>query len=81
MARQAPAFALNPDGLALVNIGHGLYPVKAMNDAQLGKLCSYLITHRATFRGQGRTYQGGLEKFEPREMEALRIDAALLEDE
>jgi hypothetical protein len=26
MARQAPKFARNPDGLALLNIGHGIYP-------------------------------------------------------
>ncbi|MGI8913481.1 MAG: methyltransferase [Chloroflexota bacterium] len=81
MARQAPAFALNPDGLALINIGHGLHPVGLMNRAHLARLCSQLNANRATFRGQGRTYQGGLEKFEPREMEALRIDPAFMTDE
>jgi hypothetical protein len=29
--------------------------------------------------GEGRTYAGGLTKFEPREMERLRVPLALLE--
>jgi hypothetical protein len=79
MARQAPAFALNPDGLALINIGHGLYPRSALSDSQLAALCRQLNATREAFRGRGRTYQGGLEKFEPREMEALRLDPSVLE--
>jgi hypothetical protein len=73
MARQAPVFALNPDGLALVNIAHGLYPKKHMTWDELKALVTYLNSVRDSFRGQGRTYQGGLEKFEPREMEALPV--------
>jgi len=73
MARQAPVFALNPDGLALINIAHGLYPKKQMTLDELHELVAYLNLVRDTFRGQGRTYQGGLEKFEPREMEALPV--------
>lgn len=75
MARQAPAFALNPDGLVLLNIGHGLHPREPMpDDLSLEKLVSYLNNNRQRFRGAGRTYQGGLEKFEPGEMEAFRIE-------
>lgn len=73
MARQAPLFALNPDGLALINIAHGLYPKKRMTHDELQALVAYLNSVRESFRGQGRTYQGGLEKFEPREMEALPV--------
>jgi adenine-specific DNA-methyltransferase len=78
MARQAPAFALNPDGLALINIGHGLYPREDLAGGRLAALCAHLNAARNTFRGQGRTYQGGLEKFEPNEMEALRLDSTAL---
>jgi adenine-specific DNA-methyltransferase len=67
MARQAPAFALNPDGLVLLNIAHGIWPEEA--DPKV--LVERLNKARATFAGSGRTYHGGLEKFEPREMEAL----------
>jgi SAM-dependent methyltransferase len=73
MARQAPAFARNPDGLLLLNIAHGIYPREPLDDARLARLVAQLNAGRETFRGHGRTYQGGLEKFEPREMEALPI--------
>lgn len=81
MARQAPAFALNPDGLALINIGHGIFPTVELNGLQLSRLCAYLHENRDAFRGRGRTYQGGLEKFEPSEMERLPLDPARLEHE
>lgn len=73
MARQAPMFALNPDGLLLLNIGHGLYPRTPMTKAKVKELAEALRGARAGFAGAGRTYHGGLEKFEPREMEALPI--------
>lgn len=75
MARQAPVFALNPDGLALVNIAHGLYPVSRLAPEQLAAFVEHLNGARESFRGSGRTYHGGLEKFEPRELEALLIPA------
>ena len=73
MTRQGPAFALNPDGLAILNVLHGFFPKIALDDEQLAGLVRYLNSHRNEFRGLGRTYQGGLEKFEPREMEALLV--------
>ena len=74
MARQAPAFASNLDRLALVNIGHGLYPIQDLEPDLQVRLVHQLNAKREAFRGEGRTYQGGLEKFEPREMEALLIE-------
>jgi hypothetical protein len=74
MARQPPAFARNPDGLALLNIGHGLYPRRPLTEERLSQLVIHLNESRGGFRGRGRTYQGGLEKFEPREMEALMVN-------
>lgn len=73
MARRPPAFALNPDRLLVINIAHCIYPRRAMSREQLHSLVSELNRARASFRGKGRTYQGGLEKFEPREMEALLL--------
>ena len=73
MARQAPMFALNPDGLLLLNIGHGLYPKTKMSKTAIKALAKSLSGARAGFAGAGRTYHGGLEKFEPREMEALPV--------
>jgi hypothetical protein len=73
MARRAPAFALNPDGLALLNIGHGLWPVADLDTSELANLVDHLNAARNGFIGGGRTYHGGLEKFEPREMENLVI--------
>ncbi|MEX2135776.1 MAG: methyltransferase [Chloroflexota bacterium] len=76
MARRPPVFALNPDGLALVNIAHGLYPYRELSEEELGALVLHLNGLRESFRGRGRTYHGGLEKFEPREMEALVVPDA-----
>jgi SAM-dependent methyltransferase len=73
MARRAPAFALNPDRLALLNIGHGLWPVADLTEADLADLVEHLNAARSGFIGEGRTYHGGLEKFEPGEMENLVI--------
>ena len=75
MARQAPAFAHNPDGLLVINIAHGIYPLSAMSDNDVVQLVAKLNNARSSYRGRGRTYQGGLEKFEPREMEALLVQA------
>ena len=74
MARQAPLFAANPDRLGLLNVAHGLYPRSPIDAAILDRIVGILNTNRATFVGRGRTYHGGLEKFEPGEMEALPLE-------
>ncbi|HYN50791.1 MAG TPA: class I SAM-dependent methyltransferase [Thermoleophilaceae bacterium] len=73
MARRAPVFALNPDRLVLLNVAHGVWPKEDLSDQELAELVRHLNAHRTTFVGAGRTYHGGLEKFEPREMENLVI--------
>lgn len=73
MARTAVRFATNPDGLALLNIGHGIRPRLPMTDEQIDQLCAALNAMREEFVGRGRTYHGGLEKFEPKEMERLPV--------
>lgn len=71
MARRAPAFVRNLAGARHINIAHGLYPREALSDRQLGKLVDYLSTGISVI--DGRTYAGGLTKFEPGEMERLFV--------
>jgi hypothetical protein len=71
MARRPPAFVRNPAGARHLNIAHGLYPREPLGEAVLDALTRYLNAH-ATLTG-GRTYSGGLTKFEPREMERLVV--------
>jgi adenine-specific DNA-methyltransferase len=71
MARQAPLFAANPDGLGLLNVAHGLHPRRPIDAATIARVVERLNAQRGSFIGRGRTYHGGLEKFEPGEMEAL----------
>lgn len=71
MARRPPAFVRNHAGARHINIAHGLYPRDAFNDSVLERLADYL--NAATTVNEGRTYAGGLTKFEPREMERLLV--------
>ena len=71
MARRPPAFVRNLAGARHLNIAHGLYPRGALSGAALDALAAYLNT--ATTVHDGRTYAGGLTKFEPREMERLLV--------
>ncbi len=71
MARRPPAFVRNVAGVRHLNIAHGLYPREPVPGAVLDRLAGYLRSSVAL--GQGRTYAGGLTKFEPREMERLAV--------
>lgn len=71
MARRPPAFVHNDAGARHINIAHGLYPRAAISDHVLARLVAHLRT--AVTQAQGRTYAGGLTKFEPKEMERLTI--------
>ena len=73
MARRPPAFVRNLVGARHINIAHGLYPRQEMPQATLDRLAKYLRVSVTV--GQGRTYAGGLTKFEPREMERLPVPA------
>jgi adenine-specific DNA-methyltransferase len=76
MARRPPAFVRNLAGARHVNIAHGLYPREPMPPAALDGLAAYL--RRSVTPGQGRTYAGGLTKFEPGEMERLPVPVPAL---
>ena len=71
MARRPPAFVRNIANARHINIAHGLYPRERMSERMLTALVSYLSS--ATSMVHGRTYAGGLTKFEPREMERLFV--------
>jgi len=71
MARRPPAFVRNQAQARHINIAHGLYPRQELSELQLRRLAASLST--SVVLGQGRTYAGGLTKFEPREMERLPV--------
>ena len=78
MARRPPAFVRNLALARHINIAHGLYPRQALSPRALDTLAQCLASQ--TQVEQGRTYAGGLTKFEPREMERLLVPTpALLE--
>ncbi|HET8799094.1 MAG TPA: class I SAM-dependent methyltransferase [Thermoanaerobaculia bacterium] len=71
MARRPPAFVRNLAGARHINIAHGLYPRETMTAAALNALAAHLA--QSVSVSEGRTYAGGLTKFEPREMERLLV--------
>jgi hypothetical protein len=71
MARRAPAFVLNTARARHLNIAHGLYPREPLAEHDLRAVLTYLRRHTST--AGGRVYAGGLVKFEPKELERLRL--------
>lgn len=71
VARRAPAFVRNVVKARHINIAHGLYPREPLNDGALTAILAYLRRHMSTTGG--RTYAGGLVKFEPKELERILL--------
>jgi hypothetical protein len=71
MGRRPPHFVRNAARARHINIAHGLYPREPMSTETLDQVVRFLHTF-ATTEG-GRTYAGGLIKFEPGELERLTI--------
>lgn len=71
MARRPPVFVRNLAEARHINIAHGLYPREPLGEPALRAL-AHILTNSTTV-AQGRTYAGGLTKFEPREMERLLV--------
>jgi hypothetical protein len=69
MGMRPPVFARNVAGVHLLNIAHGLYPRVDMSNDELDAFVSWLNDNVSVHAG--RTYAGGLVKFEPKE--AMRI--------
>ena len=73
MGRRPPQFTLNACDARHINIAHGLYPRAPLKPVQLSRVARWLNQHVDV--SDGRTYAGGLTKFEPRELERLRLPA------
>jgi hypothetical protein len=71
MARRPPRFVVNSCGARHLNIAHGLYPRQPLSAQALSDVVSYLNGNVCSTAG--RTYAGGLLKFEPKEVERLPI--------
>ena len=71
MARRPPAFVRNLAGARHVNVAHGIYPRDPLTDNALDTLAQSLRSGVSV--AQGRTYAGGLTKFEPSEMERIPV--------
>lgn len=71
MARRPPGFIINKADARHINIAHGLYPRVALTEQAKMTLVNYLQGNIS--QHSGRTYAGGLTKFEPREMERLIV--------
>ncbi|HEY9153621.1 MAG TPA: N-6 DNA methylase, partial [Opitutaceae bacterium] len=71
MARRPPQFTLNRCGARHINIAHGLYPLVTLKQGELAKIVQWL--NRNVCTSSGRTYAGGLTKFEPKEIERLTL--------
>lgn len=69
--RRPPAFVRNAASVRHINVAHGIYPRQPLDSTVLDNLAASLRKTATTSRG--RTYAGGLTKFEPKEMERLPI--------
>ncbi|MAY38364.1 MULTISPECIES: Eco57I restriction-modification methylase domain-containing protein [Spongiibacter] len=71
MARRPPQFTVNMCQARHINIAHGLYPREDIDQTTLAAVVDWL--NQNVNVGSGRTYAGGLTKFEPKEIERLKI--------
>lgn len=71
MARRPPGFVINKADARHINIAHGLYPRDHLSEKAKRALVDFLQTNIS--QKSGRTYAGGLTKFEPREMERVIV--------
>lgn len=75
MGRRPPVFVRNICGARHINIAHGLHPRETFAEDNLDRLVLWLNGNVAV--ASGRTYAGGLTKFEPGE--AMRLPVPTFE--
>ena len=64
-------FVVNACNAHHINIAHGLYPRSSLGREAIERVAQYL--RESVAREAGRTYAGGLTKFEPKEIERLPL--------
>lgn len=72
MGRRPPKFAANPDGCVALNVFHGIYFTEDVEPDVTARLVEWLNCRGEAIAG-GRTYHGGLRKFEPRDLESVMV--------
>lgn len=72
MARGNPSFALNQVRACTLNTVHGLFLKDKVTVADLSAVLAWLNASSSPV-GVGKTYAGGLIKFEPRDMEGILV--------
>lgn len=77
MGRRPPVFVRNLAGVAHVNIAHGLYPRAEMDTSVLDRVAEWLADNPV--ETGGKTYGGGLRKFEPRQIERILVPTCLFD--
>jgi adenine-specific DNA-methyltransferase len=74
MGRRPPSFARNACGARLINVAHGLTPLRPIGIASQDRLVAWLNRNVAVTGG--RTYGGGMVKFEPGDAMGIPLPAA-----
>jgi len=72
MGRRPPKFATNPDGCVALNVFHGIFFTEDVGPEVAAHLVEWLNSRGEAIAG-GRTYHGGLRKFEPRDLESIMV--------
>lgn len=76
MGRRPPSFARNACGARIINIAHGLTPLRPVSIASQDRLVAWLNRNVAVTGG--RVYGGGMVKFEPGDaMDIPLLDATI----
>lgn len=73
MSRKPPVFVVNSSSVRSLNVVHGIYPTVALSEHAVKELVEYL--NMSVTCDDGRTYCGGLTKFEPKEAEEILVPA------
>ena len=76
MARRPPTFVRNPAKAYNINAVHGIYPREVMSAPCMDALAGAL--REAAPTAVGRTYAGGLLKFEPSEMAGIYVPSPVM---